>query len=189
MSRSIPLDIVPSHVYLSASDQKTLFGENHALTIHGEHSHPGQIVYEETIQVKGSSTHAIRLRVLGPNWEKSHVEITPTEAAMLGIEVTESKSGNVEEAKPCTLIGPEGEVNLEKGLIVPRPHLTCNVKDAEALNVQNGQEVNVEIVGAHQKIEKVIVRVHPMFRLRIEIHQDLARDLWLTRSMHATILR
>lgn len=188
MSRPIQVDIVPSHIYLSEKDQKTLFGVGHAMTILVEHSHPGQIVYQDTVAVKGKNDEQIDLHILGPNWERTHIEVTPTEAKMLGLRIVQAKSGHLENAQSCTLIGPHGIVELDFGLIVPRPHLMCSVKDAETLHVINGQTVTVELSGTQQKISDVIVRVHPMFRLRLEIHQDFARDFWLTRGTHATIL-
>lgn len=188
MSRPIPVDIVPSHVYLSKKDQDVLFGSGYPMTVAAELPKMGQVVYEETVEVFGSLKRSLHLRVLGPNWERSHVEITATEAAFLGVNPPEVKSGDLSGAPACRLVGPKGEVELEQGIMIPRPHLLASVEEASSLHLVNGSEVAVDILGkSTQTLEQVIVRVHPTFRLRIEINQDYARDLWLTRPVHANI--
>jgi putative phosphotransacetylase len=188
MSRPIPLDIIPSHVYLSQEDQDTLFGVGHPMTVSEKLSQPGQYVYEESVDVFGKLKRSIKLRILGPIWESSHIEITPTEAAFLGLNLEEVKSGDTRAAGKVRLTGPHGEVELAKGAIIPRPHLLCAPSDAESLHVSNGDEIAIDIISEKPKsMHGLIVRVHPAFRLRVEMHADYARDLWITRSTHARI--
>lgn len=188
MPKPIPVDIIPSHVYLSADDQATLFGIGYPLTIAGGLSQAGQYLYEETVEVFGKLKKSLRFRVLGPNWAKSFVELTPTEAAFLGIKAPVAKTGELTTAAMVRLVGPVGEVIIEQGAIVPRPHLLCSDVEARDLYLTNGKIVAVDILSEKVKvIEEVIVRVHPTFRLRLELHQDWARDLWITRPTHARI--
>jgi len=186
--RPIPVDIVPSHVYLSSADQATLFGVGYAMTIATEHSQGGQVVYEESVDVFAKLKRSLSLRILGPNWERSHVEVTPTEAVYLGLNLPEVKTGTLMDAASCRLVGPHGEVTLPVGLIIPRPHLTCSATDAAELHLQNGDAVSVELVGDYRRVlNDILVRVHPTFRLRLELHQDYARSLWITRPTHASL--
>ncbi len=187
--RPIPVDIVPSHVFLSEKDQIALFGSGYAMTVAGNLSQTGQYVCDETVEVYGRLKRSIKLRVLGPHWEKSHVEVTKIEAAYLGFDPQEVRSGDVSDAKSCKLVGHEGEVKLEKGLIVTMPHLLCSPGDAQTLGIMNGDEVSIEVLTQKpQVLEGVVVRVHPTYQLRIEITSDYARDLWITRSVHARLL-
>ncbi len=189
MSRPIPVEIVPSHAYLSEADQKVLFGIGYPMTIAEHHSQPGQYVYKETIEVRGALKRSLTMRILGPNWDRSHVEVTPEEAVFLGLQLGEVKSGDVSKAGRAKLMGPEGEIELAAAIIVPRPHLLASDKEADALRIQNGQEVTVVLDGIDDKrIERVLVRVHPAFKLALELHQGYARDLWLTKQAHARIL-
>ncbi len=188
MSRPIPIDIIPSHVYLSADDQAKLFGKGTPMTIVAERSQAGQYVYEETVEVFGKLKRSLPLRVLGPNWEESFVELTPTEASFLGINAKVTKTGDLSSGAHCKLVGPEGEIELPSGVIVPRPHLLCTPEEAASAHIANGAEIDIEIAGQRpQTLEKVLVRVHPAFAWRLEIHQDEARRLWLTRSTHARL--
>ncbi|MFH1712480.1 MAG: PduL/EutD family phosphate acyltransferase [Patescibacteria group bacterium] len=188
MSKPIPVDVMPSHIYLSQGDQATLFGVGYPMTIATELSQTGQYVYQESLEVFGSLKRSLSLRVLGPNWEKSLVEITPTEAAYLGLKLVEGRSGDTQEMSSCKLVGPQGSVALGTGIMIPKPHLRCSVEDAKSFNVQNGDVLSVDIQSeSSQVLSGVIVRVHPTFRLRLEIHQDYARQLWITRPTHARI--
>lgn len=188
MSKPIPVDIIPSHVYLSSEDQATLFGAGFPLTIDAALSQEGQYAYAETIEVFGKNKRSLKLRILGPNWAHSFVELTPTEAMMLGIDPPLAKTGDLSEAVSCRLVGPAGEVTLSQGVIIPRPHLVCSEGEADGMGLVNGKLVAVDLLTEHAKsLEEVTVRVHPAFRLRLEIHQDIARSLWLTRPIHARL--
>ncbi|RMD51828.1 phosphate propanoyltransferase [Candidatus Parcubacteria bacterium] len=187
--RPIPVDVIPSHAYLSQADQAKLFGQGYAMTIDNELTQGGQHEYKETVAVKGRLKRTIDVHVLGPNWERSFVELTEIEANYLGLNPPEALSGDLTKAAPCTLIGPIGEVFLEAGVIVVSPHLRVNPLQARELGVMNGDLVSVEILGANAKIlENVRVRVHPTFNLRLEINADYARKLWIARTSHARLI-
>ena len=189
MSRPIPVDIVPSHVYLSQEDQVALFGSGYAMTIEGALTQSGQHYYEESVEVFGRLKRSLSLRVLGPPWEQSFVELTPTEAAYLGLSAKEAKSGDLAAASVCRLVGPAGEVALKKGVIIAQPHLRCSPQDARSMHVANGDQVTIEIVGNRaQRVEDVLVRVHPTFKLQVDLHADHARNLWITRPTRARVV-
>ena len=187
--RPIPVDLIPSHVYLSQKDQIALFGSGYAMTVAGNLSQAGQYVCQESVDVHGRLKRGLKLRVLGPHWENSHVEVSSVEASYLGYDLEEVRSGNTESAKPCRLVGPEGEVELKAGLIVTKPHLLCSAQDAQLLSIANGQDVSVELLTqTPQILDGVTVRVHPTYQLRIEIPLSYARDFWIARSVHARLL-
>lgn len=189
MSRPFPVDIVPSHVYLSAEDQERLFGAGYPMTILDDHAQPGQVVYKERVEVVGRLKRSIHVHVLGPVWEKSHVEITPTEAVYLGYQIEEMRTGVLEGAPSCVLRGPHGEVKLDHGVIVPRPHVTCSVEEAKQYNLSNGQEIAIDILmRTPVRVEQVIVRVHPMLKARVELHADYARHVWIAKPTYARIV-
>ncbi|MBT4857386.1 propanediol utilization protein [Candidatus Uhrbacteria bacterium] len=189
MSRPIPVDIIPSHVYLSQDDQLALFGHGYAMTIEGSLTQGGQHFYEESVEVFGKLKRSMKLRVLGPSWEHSFVEITSTESAFLGINAKDALSGDLSQAASCRLVGPAGEVELKKGVIVMRPHLRCSPSDARSFHINNGDEVSIEIIGnSPRRIDNVVVRVHPTFKLQVDLHADHARELWITRPTHARLV-
>lgn len=182
----IPVDILPAHVYLSQEDKEALFGSGYVMTVQREHSHQGQVVYEETVEVFGRLKRSLTVHVLGPEWEESHVEVSLTEAVYLGYNLDEVQKGDLNDAVPCRLAGPNGEVELEHGLTVPSPHLSVDVDDARVMNVHQGQRVQVELqLDKPVVLEDVLVRVHPSFERRLELHADYARKYWLFKQAYA----
>lgn len=188
MARPIPVEIIPSHIHLSEADHVKLFGSGHAGTIATALSQHGQYAYAETVEVFGKLKRGLELRVLGPHRRSTQVELTPTEASLLGISAPLARSGDLSEAGNCKLKGPGGEVKATAVVIVPKPHLHVSDTEAKSLRLENGDEVALEIVGDGQRtLEGVIVRVHPTYRLRLHVHPDLARQYWLTGVLHARL--
>lgn len=186
MSRPIQVEIVPSHVHLSEADQATLFGSAFAATIAENLSQSGQYAYGETLDVTGRLKRSLSLRVLGPCRRESQVEVTPTEAQLLGIDAPVAKSGDHGEAGTCSLRGPEGSVSAR--VIIPQPHLHCSDIEAEQLHVHNGKLVTIDLdLDRPCTLTDVIVRVHPTYRLRLHIHSDIAREYWLTGVVHGRV--
>lgn len=194
MSRPIPVEVVPSHVHLSESHHRILFGDGHMGTVRHELSQTGQFAYEETVEVvgegkgQGAEGESLTLRVLGPHRKSTQVELTPTEAKLLGIEAPLAKSGDLAEAKPCTLKTTHGTIEAAASVIVPKCHLHLSDTEATSLRLTNGASVRVDVVGdATRVIEGVVVRVHPTYRARLHIHSDIARDLWLHSGSHIRV--
>ena len=188
MSRPIPVEVVPSHVHLSEAHHRILFGDGHMGTVRHELSQTGQFAYEETVDVVGVNGESITLRVLGPHRKFTQVELTPTEARLLGINAPAAKSGDLAEARPCTLRTVHGTIEAAASVIVPKCHLHLSDTEASSLRLTNGASVRVDVVGdATRVIENVVVRVHPTYRARLHIHSDVARDMWLHSGSHIRV--
>ncbi len=188
MSRPIPVEIIPSHIHLSAEHQAVLFGAGTASTVAQTLAQTGQFAYAESLQVFGKLKRSLTLRVLGPVRASTQVELTPTEALMLGLSVVEARSGDLRAAETCKLVGPAGEVMAEASVIVPQAHLHCSDTEAASLHVSNGQVVEIELLGEQPVVlTGVVVRVHPSYRLRLHIHPDVAREYWITGVVHGKV--
>lgn len=188
MSRPIPVEIIPSHVHLSEADHSRLFGHGRASTITENLSQTGQFAYAESVEVFGKLKRSIILRVLGPFRRTTQVELTPTEAQLLGLVAPVARSGDLSSAASCRLVGPQGELSVLSSVIVPQPHLHCSETEASTLHLANGKIVSLEVLGDNPYVlEDVVVRVHPSYRLRLHVHPDLARIHWMTGVVHARI--
>lgn len=188
MTRPIPVEIIPSHIHLSESDHTTLFGIGHAGTIANSLSQHGQYAYAETVEVVGRLKKTLELRVLGPHRKTTQVELTPTEASLLGLTAPVARSGDLARAGKCRLKGPGGEVEVKAAVIIPKPHLHMSDAEAKSFRLENGKEIALDILGdALCTLENVVVRVHPTYRLRLHVHPDLARQYWLTGVLHARL--
>lgn len=180
MIPTIPTHVQYRHVHLSLADTETLFGSQ-KLTKLAELPHRGQFVCDQTVKVVGVNGVELEgVRVLGPARDETQVELSPTEAFALGVDVPVRLSGDLSRTAACTLVGPAGQVSLKSGLIIPARHLHCSDRDAAALGVAHHQLVTVAPVGRPEtRIELVTVRVHPTFALGMHLTYDEASEFWI----------
>lgn len=184
----IPIEIIPSHVHLSNSDWSTLFGPQKEQTPVHKISQFGQHVAEQSVQVSGKLfKRSLALRVLGPDRHQTQVELTPTEAAFIGVPAMVGQSGVLTGAVDCVLTGPNGKISV-KAAIIPEAHLHLSPDEAQQFRLSNGEQTAVTILLEQpQKLEAVRVRIHPTYRARLHVHSDLARDYWLTGEVVASL--
>ena len=163
------------HVHLTKEQVKTLFGEDHELTVKKYLSQPGQFACEEKVVVKGPRGE-MKMSVLGPERSAAQVEVSLTDARALGVEAMIRESGDIEGTNGVTLVGPNGEVNLEKGVIAAKRHIHMTPADAEKYGVSNGDIVSVKIDsnGRSLVFGDTVIRVSEKFALAMHIDTDEA---------------
>jgi len=171
----VPAAASGRHVHLCRADAAKLFGTGYELKISRMLSQPGQYACEEKIALAGPKGRIEGVRVLGPERKETQVEISLTDSFKLGIEPVLRMSGNIEGTPGCTLIGPAGDVKLDKGVIVAARHLHISDEEAAAFGLKNG-----DIVGAKKKGERetvfgnILVRAGREHSLELHIDTDEA---------------
>jgi acetate kinase len=172
--RTIPIAVSARHVHLTQETVEALFGEGHTLTERNPLSQPGQFAAEETVTLVGPKRRIEGVRVLGPTRGHNQVEISRTDEFHLGIDAPVRCSGDVENTPGITLVGPEGEVTLEKGLICALRHIHMTPDDAEAFGVSHGDIVEVAIRGGERDLVfgDTMIRVKPSYKLEMHIDTD-----------------
>ena len=118
-------------MHLTDEHVEVLFGPGHTLT-------PGKPLYqdgfyaaEETVMVVGPRRRMLpTVRVLGPTAVASQVELAFTDAISLGIDVPVRQSGRIDGTPGCVLVGPQGVVELQQGVIRAARHVHMNFRDA-----------------------------------------------------------
>ena len=161
------------HVHLTEADAMTLFG--HPLTEDRPLSQPGQYVCRERVTLVGPKGSLGRVAVLGPARKESQVEISRTDAVALGVDAPVRLSGDVQGTPGITLQGSQGQVRLDRGVMVARRHIHMTPQDAARHGLQSGDEIAVRCLSARPLIlEGVSVRVSPDFATRVHIDFDEA---------------
>jgi len=170
-----PIGISNRHIHLSQSDANTLFGSNYQLTKMKDLSQPGQFAAEETVIIKGPKSEIAKVRVLGPYRKFSQVEILASDNFKLGTNAPLRLSGDLEGSEPIEVIGPNGTLHLNQGLIVAKRHIHMTVADAELFGVTDGQIVKVKTPGERGLVfDNVVIRVDDSFLLDMHIDIDEA---------------
>ena len=167
----LPIALSNKHIHLSQADVDALFGQGYELTHKKDLSQPGQYACEEMVEVVGPKG-STKMRVLGPVRPESQVEVSLADARGLGIAVPVRQSGDVEGTPGCKLVGPKGEVELERGVIVAARHIHMSLEDVEKFGVKDKDIVSVQTTGERALLfNNVLVRANAAFAL--EMHVDL----------------
>jgi hypothetical protein len=118
----VPVAVSNRHVHLSEPDLRRLFGAG-ALSVHRPLSQPGQFAAREQVTLEGPRGRFEHVRVVGPPRASTQVEIASSDARRLGLTPPVAVSGALEESVAITLIGPNGRLSLERGVIIAARHL------------------------------------------------------------------
>lgn len=171
----VPIEVSAHHIHLAAADVEALFGPGHQLTRHADLSQPGQYACKEQLTIVGPKGRIERVRVLGPARKATQVEIAMTEQFKLGIQPPIRESGDIEGSPGCTLEGPAGSVNIEKGVICALRHIHMTPTDALRYGVRDKSTVRIRVQGDRELIfGDVRIRVDPSFALAMHIDTDEA---------------
>lgn len=65
----------------------------------------------------------MKMSILSPERSADQVEISLTDARKLGIAAPVRESGDIAGTPGCKLVGPEGEVEIECGVIAAKRHI------------------------------------------------------------------
>lgn len=172
MKTQLPIALSNKHIHLSQEDLNTLFGQGHELSRAKDLSQPGQYACDEKVDVVGPKNTISGVRVLGPVRGETQLEISVSDAFTLGINPIVRNSGDTKDTPGAKLVGPKGEVELDRGLIVAARHIHMYTKDAEDFGVKDNDIVSIRVGGPRGLVfDNVLVRVSEKFAL--EMHVDV----------------
>lgn len=172
MENKLPIALSNRHVHLSQEDLDILFGEGYELTKMKDLSQPGQFACDEKIDVVGPKATIKGVRILGPVRPETQLEISVTDAFKLGVSPEVRNSGEIDNTPGGKLVGPKGEVEIDKGLIVAARHIHMHTSDGEKFGVKDKDMVKIKIDGPRGlEFGNVLVRVHDTYAL--EMHVDI----------------
>lgn len=131
----------------------------------------------ETVEVVGPKGSIKGAVVVAPSRKYTQVEVSYTNAAVLGLDPPLRESGDHAGSPGCTLIGKDGrKIVIEKGVIAAHRHIHMHTNDAREFGVVNGQRVKIRVPGERGLVfENVIVRVADDLALEMHIDMDEGR--------------
>ena len=172
--RQVPIGISNRHVHVSQADLEKLFGEGYELTPKKDLSQPGQFACEECVDVVGPKGTIERVRILGPVRPETQVELAQTDARKIGVNAALRESGVLDGTEGCKLVGPKGEIELEKGCIVAHLHIHFHTDEAAKMGIKD-QVLTVLVRGQKNVLFcDVIARVGDKMKLDFHLDTDEA---------------
>jgi putative phosphotransacetylase len=171
--KQVPIGISARHIHLSPEHIEVLFGKGYKLKELKALSQPGQFAAEETVAIEGPNGKFDKVRILGPARGKTQIEISRTDAFMLGVNPPVRESGHIEGTPGLKVRGPKGEIDLQQGVIVAARHIHFHTEDARKWGIQDKQRLKVRVNGERPLIfEDVIARVSDQYALDMHIDTD-----------------
>ena len=187
---AIPVEVSARHVHLSKEALCILFGGNYALTPVRALSQPGQFLSEEKIKVISPKGQFTRVSILGPLRDEVQVEISLSDARMLGVKAPIRLSGDLRDAADVTLVGPMGQIDARGSAIVAKEHLHMPTELAGVYGVHDGEHVRIRMQSERgATLDDVIVRVSDTAGLAVHIDTDQANAAGVGDVVEGYILR
>lgn len=164
------------HVHVTNDVWSKLFGDRE-IEVRNFLNQPGQFASTSTVDIKIDNISLEHLRVVGPFRSYNQVEISASDAKILGVNPPRRQSGDLDGSLPVTLCGPNGEASLEFGLILAEAHIHMGNEMAEDLMFNNNDEV--WIIKNDKKLFKAKIKVSDKayFELHIDKDEEVLYDL------------
>lgn len=191
MSIKIPIETSARHIHISKEDFETLYGKDAQLHYIKELSQPGQYLCRERLNVIGPRGTFENMAILGPFRKETQIELSLTDTRKLGIPGIIRQSGDIEGTPGCILRGPEGELEISRGVIVAKRHIHMTPDNALTLNVRDNDEVFVltKSYGRALIYADVVVRVSWDYRLAMHVDTDEANAFSSDAEPYGVIIR
>lgn len=176
MSLKFPIETSARHIHICESDFKILFGEDATLNYVHELSQPGQYLCKERVTIIGPKGKFENVAILGPFRPETQIELSMTDTRKIGVKGVIRQSGYTDGTPGCQLIGPNGSIELEKGVLVAKRHIHMTPVDASRARVKDNDEVFV-ITKSYERgliFADVVVRVSPSFKTSMHVDTDEA---------------
>lgn len=173
----VRVEISARHIHLCREDVEILFGKKYKLKPEKDLSQKGEFAASETVDIEYNEQEIKGVRVVGPEREKTQLEITLADAYKLKADIPIRISGDTDKTPGFRIIGPTGVVVKKDGLIVAKRHLHISPRDAQKYSLENGASVSI-ICGSdgirETTFHNVEVRVKEGFDMTAHIDVDEA---------------
>jgi putative phosphotransacetylase len=185
------VSISARHVHLTDADVETLFGAGHTLTPMKSLYQDGFYAAEETVMIVGPRRRMLpAVRILGPTRPYSQVELAFTDSISLGIDPPVRASGKIEGTPGCVLVGPQGVVELQQGVIRAERHVHMSFGQAQRYGVENGDRVSLRIESpCGIVLRDLLVRADETSKLEVHLDTDEGNAADLDHASHVELVK
>ena len=186
---TVEMEASGRHIHLSRAHVDALFGVGYKLTPVKDLSQPGQFACKERVTLVGPKGELKNVVVLGPERAESQVEISLTDAVVLGIAPPVRQSGDLNKTPGLTVRNGARMITLDHGLIAAQRHIHMTPEDAARWGVSDNQSVRLKTFTARPVVfDDVAVRVSPKFRTMVHLDYDEANACGFKKGDRGMIL-
>ena len=177
MEKKIPVGVSNHHIHLTSDDYNKLF--KNLIKKRNELHQPKEFASEQLLRVKTAKGVIENIRVIGPFRDYTQLEITRSDAYVLGINPPVNRSGYLEKSDKITLIGDKGELTLDNCCIIAQRHVHMSLEEAEILGVIDNQKVQIKVEGDKSAILDAYVKISDKAFLEVHLDFDDANAMGL----------
>ncbi len=178
------------HLHLTREGINILFGVGYKLTKVKELSQPGQFACSERVSLIGPKGTIKNVVILGPERSKIQVEISKSDANILGIKAPIRESGKLEGSAGITMATEKTSLTIEEGLIIAKRHIHLSPQDAKLFNVCDKEIVKAKVYSERPLIfDDVVIRVSSEYKTTMHIDYDEANACGYIKGSTAKIMR
>ena len=190
ISDDVVIGVSNRHIHLSQEDLNTLFGKDYKLSKMKDMKQPGQFATNEKVDIIGPKGKFTGVRIIGPVRKETQVEISITDSFKLGLTPPIRQSGDLEGTPGIKIVGPMGEIEISKGVIVAGRHIHMPKYIADIRGYKDGEIVKVETYGERKIIMcNVVLRVSDKMAKEMHIDVDEANAAALKNNDYVKIIR
>lgn len=176
---NVPINISARHIHLNKETYDMLFDDE--LTIKQELYQPGFFAANETVTIKTEKGEFQNVRIVGPLRNYNQVEISKSDARVLGINPPVRTSGDLNGAEVVIIETPKASIKLPVAIIADR-HIHMSKEFAEAHNIKDRDVLNLEIPGIKHGIIDVHAKISDNALLEVHLDTDDANAFLLEKS-------
>ena len=193
MELDTPIGISVRHVHLCPEHVEILFGKGHDLHVYNDLYQKGYYAAREQVMVVGSKRCIEKVRVLGPPRPYSQVELSQTDALVIGMKLPIATNGADPACAPVTLVGPEGVVSLpgkgEGGAFIARRHIHLSDTVADRFGVKSGDLLDLEIEGPRPTtLHGILVRLKAGWFTEVHLDTDAGNAVGIRSGQKGTLI-
>ena len=179
----VPVYIQKKHIHLSQIDADKLFGKWYVFEIEKQFTQPWEYFTKEKLTIKWPNWIIENVDIIMPFRKFTQVEISTSDNKILWINAKETKSGELKNAEPVTIIWPKWTIYLNNCVIIAESHIHMSVADMKDFWFRNNQIINATIPWNDNKIiENIRIRANDKFLLDCHLNEDEGKFFWLTTN-------
>ncbi len=174
MEKKVLVETSARHIHLTDATVAVLYGEGAKLEPKKMLSQPDQFAAaNEKIKLVGPKGE-LMVSVLGPTRKADQVELSYTDARVLGLKnVPVRESGDVAGIPGIKMVGPAGEIEIAEGCIIAKRHIHFDTATANEMGISDKQIVKVKIDSDRTTIfDDVVCRVSDSYAFAMHIDTD-----------------
>ena len=180
MNQKILVGISNRHVHLTKEVYDMLFDEE--ISVKNYLNQPGEFASNQTLTIMTPKSKIENVRVLGPFRKYNQVEISKSDAYLLGINPPVRTSGDLNNSETITLVNNDKSITLTNACIIANRHIHMSEAKAEELGVVNNQPINIKVDGDKGGIMTTYAKVTHDGYFELHIDRDDANAFLINNN-------